>query len=754
MNAGIEELKSELTAELNKSAINHSRIIELSTQIASHDENSARFSIDAGIISRLGMELVARSETALSELVKNAYDADATTVNIYFKDYKMSGGTLTIEDNGSGMSRDTLINSFMRLSSTEKIRNPVSKKFNRKRSGRKGIGRFSAQRLGRQLTILTKSSSEDHVLRLRVNWDDYLAGKDLSFISNNLDFVDSEFSTGTTLIIEGLRDAWTDNMMKDALKSLRGLLQPFPLSKKIIKNSIDPGMSISIFRIDGDLITKVTDNVNVFKEYALAEIEGYVDFDGTGYYSISSDKLGFHQDIEELPYDSINNKFPVLRNIHLKVYYFIFGKGLIPKALAKSIHETVKDQGGIRLYRNGFRVPPYGEPKNDWLGLDASATRRSILPPHANTNFLGFIEIMEEEIQQFEELSSREGLIDNDAFTELKSFAYNVLTESTKRIAGIRDKKVKGGTIKATKSPLLSISKILDSLDHEISKSVNNTIIFDETAVELLIKRIKNVKTLVKQQTEEYLNEINMLRVLSSLGLLIGEFVHEIKRYPFYIASDIKILLQKYKDDPRSSDILIRILNNMKNLSSYTAYFDESISTNVSRELKPIELRDVVNAFIKVIKNDTSLVGIDIIDPQFKGYDLFTGPMHSSEWSSILFNLYSNSKKSIKKQSNPGRIFIKAGKLPGKVYLEFMDNGIGLDDKYKDRIFDAFFTTSVQVGSEADGNNDMAGSGLGLKIVKDIITSYGGSIFVSEPDQSFNFAIRIELPLYKESTNV
>lgn len=128
---------------------NYSKILELSNKLSKFDENNIRFSVDAGIINRLGMELVARHETAVSELVKNAYDADATKVKILFKDTSTIGGILEIHDNGLGMTREQLINGFMRLSSSEKMHFPLSSKYNRKRAGKKGIGRFSAQRLGR-----------------------------------------------------------------------------------------------------------------------------------------------------------------------------------------------------------------------------------------------------------------------------------------------------------------------------------------------------------------------------------------------------------------------------------------------------------------------------------------------------------------------------------------------------------------------------------------------------------------------------
>ena len=148
-----EDIKKELEALLQSHEIDYSRVLSLSNELASLDKTHIRFTVDAGIINRLGKELVGRGETAISELIKNAYDADASYVNLVFNNALSLGGTLVIEDDGLGMSYEELINGFMRISSSDKIHRPVSPIYSRKRAGKKGIGRFATQRLGNQLVI-------------------------------------------------------------------------------------------------------------------------------------------------------------------------------------------------------------------------------------------------------------------------------------------------------------------------------------------------------------------------------------------------------------------------------------------------------------------------------------------------------------------------------------------------------------------------------------------------------------------------
>jgi len=115
------------------------------------DEGDLRFAVDCRLLFELGEQLVARKSVALAELVKNAYDADATKVTVALVNVTQSSGKITIADNGSGMTLETIRSAWMRIATDEKHRNPRSKNFGRPRAGAKGIGRFASRRLARQL---------------------------------------------------------------------------------------------------------------------------------------------------------------------------------------------------------------------------------------------------------------------------------------------------------------------------------------------------------------------------------------------------------------------------------------------------------------------------------------------------------------------------------------------------------------------------------------------------------------------------
>jgi signal transduction histidine kinase len=165
--------------------------------------------------------------------------------------------------------------------------------------------------------------------------------------------------------------------------------------------------------------------------------------------------------------------------------------------------------------------------------------------------------------------------------------------------------------------------------------------------------------------------------------------------------------------------------------------------------LKPQEVDVLVTKFVNVISSDLKKLNIELVVEPY-GYNLFTVPMHSSEWTSILFNLYTNSKKAIKRRDIEGKIKIVIGKENGKIYLEFLDNGDGVPEENKNKIFDAFFTTSTPAGFDATNDERLTGTGLGLKIVRDIVETYGGTIDLIEPESEYSTCIRIEMSLATE----
>ena len=153
----------------------------------------------------------------------------------------------------------------------------------------------------------------------------------------------------------------------------------------------------------------------------------------------------------------------------------------------------------------------------------------------------------------------------------------------------------------------------------------------------------------------------------------------------------------------------------------------------------------IVDHFKNTIRNDLRANGI-ILEVEEFDFDVYTIPMHKSEWSSMLFNLYSNSRKAIRRKCIEGKILIEVGINDKYVFLRFNDNGDGIPEKNKHRVFNAFFSTSTPASFDAPQNEQLVGTGLGLKIIKDIVGSYKGTIKVVTPTEGYATCFEIKIP--------
>jgi len=751
-----EELREELAAVLAQEDIDYDRVVELSNELAKQDPDSVRFSTDAAIISRLGQELVSKQETAVSELIKNAYDADATKADLIFYDADEPGGTLEILDDGNGMTREQLIDGFMRISSMDKVENPISPRYNRSRAGKKGIGRFAAQRLGRELEIRTQTRDADHALRVFIDWSEFEGGRDLSTIASEIQEVPKRQDHGTALTIRDLREAWTEETIKRLYRYTSEITQPFPLSEQHEEDERDPGFKARLYREEeGDLEVVADEETEVY-EHSLARIEGRVDSEGKTTWSLESERLEFSEEGLRMEPEGEEKAFRELRDVDFEVHYFIYKKDLIPHGYLTALKDLGRDKGGVRLYRNGFRVLPYGEKWDDWLRLDEEYKKRTILAPIGTHHFFGFANIEDPKRRRFRETSSREGFIENRPFRELRNCLHRILVQAVQKISEVRGRKQRAGQ-KDWNQDKQDSTERLKSAAEEISEiaSEGEEAGEEETSsgkADGKRQRFEEAESRLQQVVDEIVEEVGMLRVLASLGLSIGEFTHEIKNSLGSIRGDASFLVNVLDSDTTKGRRAERLYRSLEGFDIYSGYFDQAVKQNVSRKLEIQPLDRIARRFVKRAREGAEKYGIEIRDPEINGTDLYTCEMHPSEWPAILFNFYTNSRKAIDRADDVqrGGILIRVGRERGRIYLEFQDNGVGIPEENEDRIFDAFFTTMSPKGVDAPEEEVLQGSGLGLKIVKDMVSSYQGDVFVSEPDPKFSTCLRVELPAASE----
>lgn len=747
-------IREELRLELGKDKPNERVISVLADKLGETVSGAARFSVDAHHINRLGLELVAKQETALSELIKNAYDADATRVEIRFENYKTPGGTLTISDDGSGMSEEVIKRTWMRISTTDKSDMPLSPTFARRRAGKKGIGRFAVQRLGRRLILETRVSGEAFGTRVTFNWDeDFAPGVDLRSIWNPVDrFPKDILDQGTRLRIIEVRDGWNATTFERVWRSVFFLQPPFNISAVSNTASLaDPGFKVDIHGLDKNEQAKDALSMDtLFLSHATAVINAEIRIDGTANVTITS---RFLEEPETIP---LEGNFSDVGPANFHAHYFIFQAQAMPGSLVKKASEMGLRYGGIRVYRNGFRVLPYGEPNDDWLRLSFDTARRNILLPANNYNFFGEVSVSSERNPSLEETSSREGLIENSAYDSLKSFVRRAIITATNRLGAARKRK-----ITATQKDFVPERKPSDIIGEgiaELSGVKATDVAADDQAREDLVE--KTVETLRKAQeaavkfehaSEEasvkHIEYENMLRIVSSLGLSIAMFGHEIKASVNGVTGSLTLLQRAIAKlpEPSSSELrddLEALQRAVSRMFDVGGYIETITSSSESRTLRSVSMDGRVLSFFSQFESYFRSRNIDCkIDISPGNYR--TLPIHASEIDAVLFNLMTNSVKALRagKPEN-AKIRVTVEKEEKFIRLSIEDNGIGIPATDRDRIFDAFFTTS-----QADGDNSTGlGTGLGLKILRDIADSYGGSIDIGAPTDDYSTRIDFKIP--------
>jgi signal transduction histidine kinase len=745
---------------------------------------SVRFSVDAGHIQRLGLELVAKQETALAELIKNAYDADATLVTVSFIGHDKPHGTLTIEDNGSGMAFDAVRDAWMRLSTSHKQDQPLSPRFNRVRAGRKGIGRFAVQRLGKTLLLETEVSGQSHGLRVYFDWDGrFNAGRDLNDVFSDVEEYEKPLSRSRTCLSIGhLRETWSDAGLRKVWKMILSLQSPFAILPNIAAATgpgNDPGFEVLLNGSSSKNQKSTLEIESGFLQYAIAEISGIVHPDGSGLVRVVSNTLALDEQHEF--------EAPCLLTgpLSFSAKYFIYKSDLLSGLSVPTAQEMGREYGGIRVYRNGFRVSPYGERSDDWLGLDRDTSRRVLIVPANNVNFFGQVMLEREQNPLFEETSSREGLIENEAFEELRGFVRKSLEWGFLRVAAARGRKQTTGQkdFVSTARPRKP-SEVIDTLlstfatpttddpfllptVEQVDRTGDDTTDGGATdtkaphqerpsyelaaaryAFEAAREELKLWEADVEEREAASLQYEEMLRILASLGLSISVFGHEIKGIRGSVSAHLAVLQDEIAALP-STDSKSHLENVVKGLMSATGrmfdlggYIAGLMSSTESRELRSLSVKGAVKRFEEQFRQYMGRQKVNFeyhVSPD----NLRTVEMHASELDSVLLNFLTNSIKSMKAAKVfPRRVRITATEDEGMVVLAFEDNGQGIPAEVQDRIFDAFFTTTVNLDDDGLAG---PGTGLGLKIVSDIATSYGGSVAVIEPSDGYKSSIEFRI---------
>lgn len=386
-------------------------------------KDSLNFRVSAELKNILGRDLITSPNIAILELVKNSYDARAKKVEITFDD-----DYLCIADNGKGMSKQDLIDKWLfvaysaKSDGTEDI--SYRDKFTRHYAGAKGIGRLSCDRLANSLILTTRSGESNKTEVLYVDWASFENNKKTEFNTINIphESLDStpafpqNFTTGTILEFRNLRDNWSRDDILRLKKSLEKMINPF--------SGTDDDFQIEIIapkmKEDDEKADSSHEQVNGVIENSIADvlklkttqIESRIEND-TIYTTLSDRGIKMYE-IEEP-----NTQFSKLSSASVSLFFL--NRAAKYNFTAKMGVEPV-NYGNVFLFRNGFRIFPFGEPYDDSWGVNKRLQQG--YNRHISTRELfGRVDVETDDVDLIKEVSSRDGgLIKTEASLQLMDF--------------------------------------------------------------------------------------------------------------------------------------------------------------------------------------------------------------------------------------------------------------------------------------------------------------------------------------------
>jgi signal transduction histidine kinase len=755
------------------------------------------------------------------ELKKDVSSILSDMLNVFFQ----SKNSIYIIDNGEGMTDETIMKKWMMIGTDNKLVDFKSEE-GRIKTGAKGIGRFALDRLGCISEMKTCTKGVKGGQRWLMNWDQFEdKNKTISEINAELDFLpefnlvkeinDSlnderiietinennfDFSNGTIIKISNLKDEWDETNLNKLFKSLSALVPPrefgvFNIYMFQLLNNGFGEVSTAFFNEYDYKVEAEFDAENLDVSFKITRKEFDIKRIQNEFMDIFTEKK-FPFDFQTLQ----DGAFEYTKNIHkilkwrpeegnelltrvgnFKIVYF-FTKLSNPNIkeiknysyLRKdytTIRKTYERFGGIKIYRDHFRVRPYGESGDDWLDLGkrqasspASAGQRIGDWKVRSKQIAGIIDISRVLNPEIIDKSDRSALVENDVFETFKSIIIGIINEfeiDRSKIlnpffikAKIKEDIEKEKELKKQAEELAK--KILEQQKtqktEDVAASVQNTQILIEESLKNQSEKAEDLLT----ETEKDI-EIRLMRSLSSIGLIVSSFDHELKSISNNLLPRMKYLkthtrhlisetLTANLPEHRNPFVLMEeIRKDHEKLKGWLDYSLNSIRTD-KRQRNDINLGTYFTTFKKnwrfvLAERNVSLelIGNTSDENIIRAFEL--------DLDSIFNNLFNNSLEAFKlrREKYSRKIVIKWDNIDNLIMIEYTDNGIGLSDVFEDpnEIFEPFITT------KKDKTGRAIGTGLGMYIVKNVIDDYEGEAIIFKPEVGFGIKLHFKPKIKK-----
>lgn len=747
----------------------------------------------------LGRESVSRVDGALIELIKNAYDADAS---ICFLCFDIRNDQILIIDNGIGMTREIIEHCWMMIG-TDNKRNEYYTSKHRIKSGEKGIGRFALDRLGSKCTMYTKNQSEK-LIRWYTDWSNFEEpGKTLDEVEADFEYVDCnitdvipesvfaninkiaesssrkfDFDHGTVLVISSLRDNWSAAQINKTITALGFLIPPGEQTTFTIiaQDSIDSNcyeLTNDIYddfdyrivaAFSGSKFTVKIDRNELDLGVIPNEIFSNPRFNEFPFRYEDMLKGTYTKEltIPELLHNSDPAYIETVKSIGNFLFTYSFMKGSVRedgrgvnyyKSIGKHRKLWIDEFSGIKIYRDNFVVRPYGDKTSnsfDWLRLDARKSTNPVAVSDkseqwhvSNSQGQGTVLISRVMNEVILDKSSREGIIENEYFSALCDILREIIGLFEKDRAYIaRTIRIyteeKEGREKAKQEAKDIAVNILGKQEEGRQASAKDVKMDDssETAGES-VKLAKAVRY-YEEEVEDLISEIRLLRALATNGLITTSIIHDLKSLNAMLVSRVETL--KLAISSNNETLINRHLSDLSLNDEFLKSWITVITTQSNRDKRRRLKRDLS----AVIRNCVNLLQPILARKKVEieleiGDYVFERRIFEADFDSIIYNLIINSIESFEHAECPDRrIIIKTETANDDFIIRYQDNGAGLSDAF---INDPYKIFEYGTTSKFDSSGNQLGTGLGMYIVSSSVKEYMGNCLLTKIKDGFGIDI-------------
>ena len=697
------------------------------------DNRTLRWRFDVSTFRLIGRDLITDRVTALFELVKNSYDANAQNVNVIFENVG-AGKTeslIRIEDDGYGMSFEDIRDKWMVIGTSSKRSHPYSPEpYNRKCVGEKGIGRFAVDKLGDKVSIITKNTGTDKWLKVDVDWSSYFnepqEREDIRLftdVENAYSYSEAENQniSGTRLVITSIREPWTKKEIEHLLHEISKIVSPFAnLSYPFKVRVVAPE-----FGIDQEPVRTMDDFNN-------ATISLKIDFD-------EDKKLqqSIYYDKEKNAFGHRLIPFKSFGGIRMRIYYFD------ESARRKYRNDFPNDPiDGFKVYRDGIIATPFAETnenpdqKRDILGIDKRVWQ-DIFSRIGTREFLGVIDITKKGNPQIIDATNRQDFVDNDEYREMKKF---IITQ----LNALQDYKVEMRKAKRDNAQegLQTASDDINSLMDAINEMVAQKPELKPT-VDPLIKQVRktgrSVKTAINEQKkalEDFTRKENIYMSIMSLQQFAINITHAVRTTLNQIRDRVEFFYRYYPNPEEEEWFSLYAKEMFERFKVLNRVINYMLSYSQSN-LTPEEV-DLKATFEEILNDYDDVFSREGITLQTGFPDKLVLNANRQFFRDILQNLIDNSVKAMTESQQK---VIRCSYEVRNEMLEILvsDTGVGIPTEDREQVFALYYTTTEKQG----------GAGVGLYIVKTRVQSLGGSVSVIDSEFGEVGTIKITIPLKK-----